>query len=203
MDNVTVTLESHALFVTAVHRFTYPRAAEDHERWRAAIYRLRERDGGRVVSNHLGWQSSVPLDAVDELADLCQFIKLCVEHVAGVDGWALDRHDVVLDGWINVNGRGAMNNFHNHPNSLLSGTYYIDTPAGGGDLVFRDPREAAYMFQPPYTAGYRAPVAGFTPEPGMLIVFPSWLVHAVGPNTSDVDRISVAFNVGLAPRAAR
>jgi hypothetical protein len=39
--------------------------------------------------------------------------------------------------------------------------------------------------------------AHFDPEPGTLIVFPSWLSHAVAPHRGNGDRISVSFNIFL------
>jgi hypothetical protein len=39
--------------------------------------------------------------------------------------------------------------------------------------------------------------AAIDPEPGTLIIFPSWLSHAVAPHLGNADRISVSFNVFL------
>jgi uncharacterized protein (TIGR02466 family) len=189
-----------SLFITNIHQFANPNAERDNDNWRKAIYELRERDKGRVGSNHLGWQSTVPLRTVPKLTSLARFIMNCLDEVGRDEGVALDRFGFVVDGWANINGQGALNNFHNHPNTLLSGCYYIDTPANGGDIVFRDPRELAYVFQPPYATGPRAPVTGITPEPGMLIIFPAWLVHAVGSNMATTDRMSVAFNANVEPK---
>jgi hypothetical protein len=35
------------------------------------------------------------------------------------------------------------------------------------------------------------------PEPGKLIIFPSWLMHYVEDNNSQEDRLSMAFNIAL------
>ncbi|HZR37062.1 MAG TPA: TIGR02466 family protein [Nevskia sp.] len=99
------------------------------------------------------------------------------------------------------NGKGASNTAHNHPNCLLSGSYYLDTPPGCGDILFRDPREVAYVYQPPYADGRsRTPDTAIKPDPALLLLFPPWLLHWVEPNDSDSDRISVAFNVGIGVR---
>lgn len=190
----------NALFPTHIYQFTHPNAVVENPIWRQSIYKLKERDPGRAVSNYSGWHSSLPLQQVPELASLARFILGCLREVASDEGWDLERFDIAMEGWANVNNRGAMNNFHNHPNSLLSGCYYIDTPPDSGDIVFRDPREIAYMFQPPYLRGTRAPVLPITPEPGMLLVFPAWLVHAVAPSASSADRISIAVNATVEPR---
>jgi uncharacterized protein (TIGR02466 family) len=190
----------HSLFTTNVYQFQNPNAAQEHDSWRKALYGLRERDTGRVISNHLGWQSSVPLQTVPQLAGLARFILGCLNEVAQTEGWALERFNVIMEGWANINGKGASNNMHNHPNTLLSGAYYIDTPASSGEIVFRDPREAAHIFMPPYAKAGKSPVWKLTPQPGLLLVFPAWLLHAVEANLSDADRISIAFNANVEPR---
>ena len=41
--------------------------------------------------------------------------------------------------WININGYKDSNATHTHPNSILSGAYYINTPKDCGDLQFEHP----------------------------------------------------------------
>lgn len=190
-----------ALFPTHIYRFSNPAAAADHEHWRQAIYELRRRDAGRTLSNHLGWQSSAPLATVPQLEGLARFIVACLMEIGRAEGWQLEYFGFVIDGWANINGKGAGNSFHSHPNCFVSGCYYLDTPPGSGDILFRDPREVAYNYQPPYADGrLKTPVKAFTPAPGMLLAFPPWLLHAVDPNMSDADRVSVAFNAVLERR---
>ncbi len=190
--------ERFALFPTHIYGFVNANADTDHPRWRAAIHALRARDLGRSMSNVLGWQSATPLQDVPELEGLSRFVLSCLEETASAEAWRTDAFRFVTEGWININSRGASNCFHNHPNALLSAVYYLDAPRGCGDILFRDPREMAYNHQPPYADGrYRTPVKALTPAPGMLLIFPPWLLHAVDPNTTDAERISLAFNAGL------
>lgn len=197
-----MSMNKQSLFTTHIYTFTNKDAETEHDGWRKAIYELKQRDPGRVVSNHLGWQSSVPLHTIPQLAPLGRYLFNSVCEVAREENWAMEKHAVLIDGWANINGKGASNNFHNHPNSLLSGCYYIDVPPSSGDLVLRDPREIAYMLQPPLRTGNKAPVTMLKPVPGMLVIFPAWLLHAVAANQSDADRVSVAFNVAVGPRGA-
>lgn len=192
-----------SLFPTEIYRFVNPSAASDHELWRTAIHELRGRDPGRSLSNVNGWQSSTPLHSVPQLGGLGNFIFRCLEEFARAEGWQLDRYGFVIDAWANINGKGASNSYHNHPNCLLSGSYYLDTPEGSGEIVFRDPREMAYNYQPPYAGGrLKTPLKAVKPAPGLLLLFPPWLLHAVEPSGVDAERISVAFNAGVGARAA-
>jgi uncharacterized protein (TIGR02466 family) len=103
-----------------------------------------------------------------------------------------------LSAWANVARRGNYHRMHNHPASTWSGCYYVtgtgDTDPGslGGVLEFYDPRPFTEMVETPGSPyGQRMLIR---PNPGLLVVFPSWLYHFVHPSTSDGPRISIAFN---------
>ena len=34
---------------------------------------------------------------------------------------------------------------------------------------------------------------------GMMLIFPSWLLHGVEMNMSDQDRVCISFNIGMVP----
>jgi hypothetical protein len=78
---------------------------------------------------------------------------------------------------------------HYHPNSAVSGTYYVSTPKGSGDLVLSDPRGLL----PPFGGRYI-----HHPKAGEVILFPSWLRHEVAPScklTSRNPRVALSFNI--------
>ena len=59
-------------------------------------------------------------------------------------------------------------------------------------IEFVDPRVAVEMIAVPggpFDGRYKV-----RPQDGMLLVFPSWLLHFVNPYLSDDERISIAFN---------
>jgi len=96
-------------------------------------------------------------------------------------------------------------NLHNHPHSYLSGTYYIkvpEQPAGfrsdlnPGAISFFDPRPQANMGAISGD-GQIDPELRITPEPGLILLWPSFLHHLVHPNLSEDARVSVSFNVLL------
>jgi uncharacterized protein (TIGR02466 family) len=134
---------------------------------------------------------------------LRRLLFACAEQVARHEQWRMDQHSLVIEAWANINGKGAHNLLHSHANCFLSGCYYIDMPDGGGNFVYRDPRSQAYAYKPPYTDDARraSEMRSITPVPGMLLMFPAWLLHGVLANTGDSDRVSVAFNVALVQKA--
>jgi len=107
--------------------------------------------------------------------------------------------------WSIINPPGSANRAHVHPGCLWSGVYYIQAPEGAGNIEFVEPRTAHLMNQPRFVPNQRRPKdcwtkVRFTPVPGRMLIFPSWLYHAVDPNmtkeTGDAaNRIIISFNL--------
>jgi len=99
--------------------------------------------------------------------------------------------------WINMMGRDCMHSWHLHPLSVISGTFYLQTPKGSGGFRIEDPRLARMMAAPPRPADARREnqrFLGFDPTPGTLFLFESWLKHEVPPHGGARERIRVSFN---------
>jgi len=108
-------------------------------------------------------------------------------------GWSLKEM------WVNVLDTGGRQAMHNHANSFISGVAYLTRThpeactvfmksPGGSEFAFRN--DHAGMTPGPYSATkWVSP----EPEPGDLVLFPSYLMHAVPPNPGE-RRISLAFN---------
>ncbi len=101
--------------------------------------------------------------------------------------------------WVNVLDRGGRQAMHNHANSFVSGVVYL-TPVhpsactvfmkspGGTDFIFRNDHPG--VTGGPYTSDkWISP----EPSPGDLVLFPSYLMHAVPPNAG-ARRITLSFN---------
>jgi uncharacterized protein (TIGR02466 family) len=108
-------------------------------------------------------------------------------------GWSLKEM------WVNLLDTGGHQAMHNHANSFVSGVVYL-TPThpasqtvfmkspGGTDFAFRN--DHAGTTPGPYSADKWVSPA---PEPGDLVLFPSYLMHAVPPNPG-ARRITLALN---------
>jgi hypothetical protein len=108
-------------------------------------------------------------------------------------GWSLKEM------WVNVLDSGGHQAMHNHANSFISGVVYL-TPThdssrtvfmkspGGIDFAFKNDHEG--VITGPFNAEkWISP----QPEPGDLVLFPSYLMHAVPPNAGE-RRITLAMN---------
>ena len=107
----------------------------------------------------------------------------------------------MTDCWVNIMPPTAAHSLHLHPNSFISGTYYVRTPAGCSGLKFEDPRLSKFMAAPPKLADAHEANRAYTTYPaeaGNVILFESWLRHEVAANRVDDERISISFNYAWA-----
>jgi uncharacterized protein (TIGR02466 family) len=155
---------------------------------------------GEKRSNILGWHSESNLHRRESFAEFVKIISQNTLEVATALHWDLTRFSLEITGcWAIVNGKMASNSVHNHPNSILSGVYYLQAPENSGVISFYDPRSAAQMLMPPMTefSPWTLPKISYKPEAGTMLLFPSWLLHGVELNMSEEVRISLSFNIGI------
>jgi uncharacterized protein (TIGR02466 family) len=102
----------------------------------------------------------------------------------------------MTDCWVNVMSRGVAHGLHLHPQSAISGTYYVQVPEGSSALKFEDPRLDRFMAAPPRRArGGRSRTWVTVPAAeGKLLLFESWLRHEVPAQPVRGQRVSVSFN---------
>jgi uncharacterized protein (TIGR02466 family) len=101
--------------------------------------------------------------------------------------------------WVNVLDRGGHQSVHNHANSFISGVVYLTPTHESSQTVFMKPlgstqfqfkNDHANTTTGPYSADKWISPA---PQPGDLMLFPSYLLHSVPPNQGE-RRITLAFN---------
>jgi uncharacterized protein (TIGR02466 family) len=194
---------SSELFPTLVWTTFFDDHAAFNDHLKALAYRFRERDPDGVQNtNTLGWQSRNVLQDMEEFRPATERILAVARQIARSQQLKENcRYD--LQAWVNLSPPGASNAVHFHPNSHLSGVYYIQTPEGCGEIYFKDPRTPGLMFRPPVAVetAYTATEVALGAEAGRMYVFPSWLEHGVRPNRSESDRIGISFNVRISEQA--
>jgi uncharacterized protein (TIGR02466 family) len=112
----------------------------------------------------------------------------------------LGRRKLKLDSiWINVLETGGVHSGHIHPHSVLSGTYYVDVPAGASALKLEDPRHALMMAAPRRREDAPESERTFVyvaPSAGEVVMWESFIRHEVPANAARKARVSVSFNYG-------
>ena len=99
--------------------------------------------------------------------------------------------------WVNLLAAGGHHGAHIHPHAILSGTFYVEVPPGGGAIRFEDPRLPMMMAAPVRRDDAPEdlrPFVSVDPRPGLLVMWESWLRHEVLPGRARADRLSISFN---------
>lgn len=98
--------------------------------------------------------------------------------------------------WINIAPPGAYQEYHMHldhtTQCLFSGVLYIDVPKNSGNLRLVNPQKQNGMHMLP------SPLLEdifVEPKNGLIVSFPSWLMHEAQLNNSNKDRVSISWNI--------
>lgn len=158
---------------------------------------------GITNSNSRGWHSKPDLASSDHksIKALNQFVFAAISNYiqAYQPNFNIGNYNVRLAMWANVNNEGASNAMHVHPNSLISGTYYVKIPSENvPKICFLSTNGAQYLKNRQLLSeDFCRTDYTYLPRPGAIILFPSNVFHSVEPNTTSEERISIAFNVYL------
>jgi len=198
----------HKLFPTFVYTAALQRsgAREFNTQLLKECRQLREDDAaGRrwSVKNYPGgytsYGSSHQLQRVSPTFDaLRRKLQRHVKAFAAAVQWDLrDRELSMTDCWVSIMPRQTVHGLHLHPSSTLSGTYYVQVPAGVPGIKFEDPRLDRFMAAPPRRTDARLENRTWITVPaaaGHVVLFESWLRHEVVTNPVIAERVSVSFN---------
>ncbi len=143
-------------------------------------------------------------DAVFELA--------AAANAAAWEGLEATQLRVAIAGaWFQIQNGYGSHGVHSHGNCSWSGVYYVQCDAEevrvahptlgarNGTLRFHGPRfeRLGGAHQDVGNLYLQDSVLDVAPEPGLLVLFPSWLPHEVLPYEGTEDRIAVSFNALL------
>jgi len=126
--------------------------------------------------------------------------KLLTHHAAGFArdcAFDLKRKPRLDSLWVNLLKSGGQHSGHIHPHSIVSGTLYVEAPAGSGAIRFEDPRLPMMMAAPTRHADAPEELGAFVsvqPAAGLLLMWESWLRHEVLAGTRNGERLSISFN---------
>jgi uncharacterized protein (TIGR02466 family) len=124
------------------------------------------------------------------IADLGKLLNRHAAKFADDAGLDLGRKPRLDSLWVNLLKPGGHHSAHIHPHSVISGTFYVEVPAGSGPIRFEDPRLPLMMAAPTREETF----VTVEPRPGLLLLWESWLRHEVLPARGKGDRLSISFN---------
>lgn len=203
------------LFTTPVMAESWRGASQFNADLHRVILAHEAKSKGVQKSNLQGWQSEIDMlnwggEAAKRLSD--HVVQRCEELTTDIAASGQRRFRWSPEMWANVSRLGASNMAHCHPGAFWSAVYYVDDGYGGspdkalgGQLLLIDPRFPMLRMRTPdlrYRASeddYDNQEVWMRPQTGLLIMFPSWLSHAVMPYLANGARISIAINVVVRP----
>tara|TARA_Y100000004_G_scaffold158080_1_gene184189 strand:+ start:4949 stop:5587 length:639 start_codon:yes stop_codon:yes gene_type:complete len=133
---------------------------------------------------------------------LSKFKKWLTMHVNGYASSLIGVNETkckfhITQSWANINRYKESHHKHNHPNSIISGVFYVD--GEDGDIIFHKQTDfEEHGWHLPIKDRTKFPFSnnefGINFKKDSLLLFPSRIIHYVNVNESDKPRISIAFN---------
>lgn len=181
----------YSIFPTPVLLTSYPFSYEEEIEYLKEI----SFDEGQIHSNIITAQSkdnyilnNPKLEKVKNFIQtkLNQFSKEVFEY---------DEELIVTQSWVNWSTKGNTHNRHSHPNSVISGVWYLEMPEDcKAPIRFHNPIVREISLKTTGVNQYNGLDFTLLPKSSNLIFFPSNLHHDVLKNESDGNRITIAFN---------
>jgi len=182
---------THNLFPTAVSFFDFGTDLTEVELNFIKNLEQRNNDGNMTsVNNNL-----FDCPEVAEIARFCE--ESLAEYFKEVYAPKNEVQPYVTQAWANFTQKGQWHHKHEHPNSFISGVFYVQAQEDIDKIHF-------------YKNGYqqiRVPTENFNlynsdswwlgVKTGQLVLFPSHLTHMVQTVQTDETRISISFNTFL------
>ena len=102
----------------------------------------------------------------------------------------------ITESWLNVTKPGEFHHLHYHPNSIISGVFYVNT-VENDTIFFNDPNykvKGSLGFGQKFHNPWNSNQWWIPVKDNQFILFPSWLEHEVKHVEGDKERISISFN---------
>jgi uncharacterized protein (TIGR02466 family) len=133
------------------------------------------------------------LNEHESLCNVTTFFKECLNDYCDTI-LNSDQRLSVTQLWANKNPKGSEHPIHMHPNSIVSGVFYLRQNPALPPIYFYNGNMDTFMLQPRENSCYTSEFVSLPCETGDLVLFPSSLLHSVPLNGSEEERMSLSFN---------
>lgn len=181
----------HSLFPKAVGQFKLDRALTEDELSFIKGQKTHQNMGNTTSDNSTLFESK----EMKDIADFCQ--SAVNEYLLRIYA---PRNEVSLyftQSWANYTQPGGYHHKHAHPNSFISGVFYVNADSEKDKIFFyRDGYEQLKLPTDNWNL-HNSESWWFQVGTGDLLLFPSSLTHMVETTQSAETRISISFNTFL------
>jgi uncharacterized protein (TIGR02466 family) len=139
------------------------------------------------------------------VAGFSEFVGATAWNILNEQGYAMQDNAVSFtEMWTQEHHKHSAMDAHVHGfGSQIVGFYFLETPEGGSNVVFHDPRAAKVQIDLPEQdinmATPASKMINFTPKPGMMIFANSWLSHSFTRHAAELPIKFVHFNLTVIP----
>jgi len=182
---------THNLFPTAVSFFDFGTDLTEVELKFIKNQELRNNDGNKTsVNNNL-----FDCPEIAEIARFCE--ESLAEYFKKVYAPKFEVQPYITQSWANYTNKGQYHHKHEHPNSFVSGVFYVQAQQDIDRIYFY--KNAYQQIRIPVESYnlYNSESWWLGVKTGQLILFPSHLTHMVQTVETDETRISISFNTFL------
>jgi len=140
------------------------------------------------------------------MVDFTEFVGATAWNILNEQGYAMqDKAVSFTEMWTQEHHKHSAMDAHVHGfGSQIVGFYFLETPEGGSNVVFHDPRAAKVQIDlPEQDQGVATPASkmiNFVPKPGMMIFANSWLMHSFTRHAAELPIKFVHFNLTVIPQ---
>jgi uncharacterized protein (TIGR02466 family) len=127
-----------------------------------------------------------------EFTNLFSWFDQCLEEIRVDQHYDCEQFKIT-NSWFNIAKSQSSMHIHHHRHSMsfFSGVYYLTE---GAPTEFEDPVLHRTQAQLEVLRFHYSPYERIIPQPGRLVIFPSWMYHCSIPHVDNHDRYIISFN---------
>jgi len=124
-----------------------------------------------------------------------EFTELVNNYVHDIYQWPKDNELYITQSWLNITAPGGHHHHHKHPNSIISGVFYVNVDETTDKIIFHNPAGINEILPEPISYNrFNSTSWTINVKNKLLILFPSTLYHEVSTTVSNTYRESISFN---------
>jgi len=182
---------THNLFPTAVSFFEFGTDLTEVELNFIKNQELRNNDGNKTSVNN-------NLFDCPEIAEIARFCEESVaEYFKEIYAPKFEVQPYITQSWANYTSKGQWHHKHEHPNSFVSGVFYVQAQQDIDKIYFYKNGYQQIKLPTDNYNLYNSDSWWLGVKTGQLILFSSHLTHMVQTVQTDETRISISFNTFL------
>tara|TARA_R110000868_G_C10789559_1_gene756178 strand:- start:68 stop:706 length:639 start_codon:yes stop_codon:yes gene_type:complete len=148
------------------------------------------------IQNNIASTEQYVLDKEPNLSGIKDFIMSGINYYADtVIAPDVKPDFYITQSWLNWTHKGESHHEHVHPNSFLSGVFYLNVVAGRDEIVFSKVSNSPFSLPSSNYTELNSDSWFWKVNAGDMVLFRSNIPHKVPEIKTDEVRISLAFNV--------